>query len=210
MTELQDIWLASASPRRQELLQQIGVRFALLSVVVDETPWPNEAPEVHVLRLALEKARAGRQLLAADDARAVLGADTVVVSQGKVLGKPKHRDDALKMLLSLAGQRHQVLTAVALVGEKGEEQSRLSVSTVQFREITPEEAEAYWDSDEPTDKAGAYAIQGLAAIFIERLEGSYSGVMGLPLFETAELLQEFDISLMDRMSGNRSQVTGKP
>lgn len=210
MTQSQEIWLASASPRRQELLQQIGVRFALLSVTVDEMPYPNEAPEVHVLRLALEKARAGRQLLAADDSTPVLGADTVVVNQGRVLGKPKDRDAAMEMLLSLAGERHQVLTGVAMIGPDGEEQSRLSVSTVQFRAITPDEAAAYWDSGEPADKAGAYAIQGLAAIFIERLEGSYSGVMGLPLFETAELLQEFDISLMEKVSGYRSQVTGKP
>jgi septum formation protein len=210
MTEFQDIWLASASPRRQELLQQIGVRFSLLSVAMDETPQPNEAPEVHVLRLALEKARAGRQLLAADDSTPVLGADTVVVSHGKVLGKPIQRDDAQAMLLALSGERHQVLTAVALVGANGEEQSRLSVSTVQFRVITPEEAAAYWESGEPADKAGSYAIQGIAAIFIERLEGSYSGVMGLPLFETAELLQEFDISLMEKVSGNRSQVKEKP
>jgi septum formation protein len=196
MTEFQDLWLASASPRRQELLQQIGVRFSQLSVAVDETPRPNEAPEVYALRLALEKARAGQQLLAAEDSTPVLGADTVVVSHGKVLGKPKNREDALAMLRALAGERHQVLTGVALVGPAGEEQSRLSVSTVQFRAITPEEAAAYWASGEPADKAGSYAIQGLAAIFIERLEGSYSGVMGLPLFETAELLRHFDVSLL--------------
>ncbi len=198
MTESHDIWLASASPRRRELLQQIGVRFSLLPVDVAEEAHPNEAPEVMVLRLALEKARAGRARLDATDTAPVLGADTVVVSHGKVLGKPKDREHALEMLLSLGGERHQVMTAVAVVGADGEEQSRLSVSTVQFRCIDPDEASAYWASGEPADKAGGYAIQGLAALFIERLEGSYSGVMGLPLFETAELLNRFGIPLLER------------
>ncbi len=198
MTESHDLWLASASPRRRELLQQIGVRFSLLSVDVAEEARADEAPEVMVLRLALEKARAGRAKLDAADSTPVLGADTVVVSHGKVLGKPTDRDDALAMLLALGGERHQVMTAVALVGTAGEEQTRLSVSAVQFRAIEPEEAEAYWASGEPADKAGAYAIQGMAAIFIERLEGSYSGVMGLPLFETAELLEHFGVSVLKR------------
>lgn len=198
MTESHDIWLASASPRRRELLQQIGVRFSLLQVDVAEEAHPNEAPEVMVLRLALEKARAGRARLDTTDNAPVLGADTVVVSHGKVLGKPKDRDHALEMLLSLGGERHQVMTAVALVGADGEEQSRLSVSTVQFRSIDLDEASAYWASGEPADKAGGYAIQGLAALFIERLEGSYSGVMGLPLFETAELLRHFGVLLLKR------------
>ncbi len=198
MTESHDIWLASASPRRCELLQQIGVRFSLLPVDVAEEARAEEAPEVMVLRLALEKARAGRAELDAADSTPVLGADTVVVSHGKVLGKPTDRDDALAMLLALGGERHQVMTAVALVGAAGEEQTRLSVSAVQFRVIEPDEAEAYWASGEPADKAGAYAIQGMAAIFIERLEGSYSGVMGLPLFETAELLEHFGVSVLKR------------
>lgn len=198
MSKSHGIWLASASPRRRGLLQQIGVCFSLLPVDVAEEPHPDEAPEVLVLRLALEKARAGRAQLAAADTTPVLGADTVVVSHGKVLGKPRDRDDALEMLLSLGGERHQVMTAVAMVGVDGDEQSRLSVSTVQFRLIDPDEASAYWASGEPADKAGGYAIQGLAAMFIERLEGSYSGVMGLPLFETAELLNHFGISLLER------------
>ncbi len=197
MHESHDIWLASASPRRRELLQQIGVRFSLVSVEVPEEPHPGEAPEVFVLRLALEKARAGQASLDADDSTPVLGADTVVVSHGRILGKPRGRDEALAMLQTLAGAQHQVLTAVALVAN-GKEQSRLSVSTVQFRRISPEEAEAYWASGEPADKAGSYAIQGVAAIFIERLEGSYSGVMGLPLFETAELLAHFGVSVLER------------
>jgi len=198
MNESHDIWLASASPRRRELLQQIGVRFSLLSVDVAEESQPNEAPEVLVLRLALEKARAGRAKLLAEDSTPVLGADTVVVSAGEVLGKPQDRAAALAMLQRLGGHTHQVLTAVAVVGSTGEAHSRLSVSSVLFRDVMQEEAEAYWASGEPADKAGAYAIQGLAAIFIERIEGSYSGVMGLPLFETAELLQQFGVPLLKR------------
>lgn len=197
MEDHSDIYLASASPRRRELLQQIGVRFSLLSVEVPEEPHPGEAPEVFVLRLALEKARAGQALLDAGDSTPVLGADTVVVSHGRILGKPRDRAGALTMLQALSGAQHQVLTAVALVAN-GKEQSRLSVSTVQFRHISLEEAEAYWASGEPADKAGSYAIQGVAAIFIERLEGSYSGVMGLPLFETAELLAHFGVSVLER------------
>ena len=148
---------------------------------------------MYVLRVALAKARAGRALLAAGERLPVLGADTAVVIDGEVLGKPRDRSDALAMMARLSGQWHQVISAVAVVGPEGEEHSRLSVSAVQFRPVTREEAEAYWQSGEPVDKAGGYAIQGRAAVFIERLEGSYSGVMGLPLFETAELLERFGI-----------------
>lgn len=189
-----DIYLASQSPRRRELLEQIGVRYETLSIDVPEHPLDDEAPEVYVFRLALEKARAGRALLAADDHRPVLGADTTVVFNGRILGKPRDAEDAVATLIELAGEHHQVMSAVALVGPDGEEQTRLSVSSVQFRAITLDEARAYWASGEPADKAGGYAIQGRGAVFVERLEGSYSGVMGLPLFETAELLENFGIS----------------
>ena len=198
MTDTHDIYLASSSPRRRELLQQIGVGYAVLPVDVPEQPGADEAPEVYVLRLALEKARAGHALLPADDKRPVLGADTAVVSHGTILGKPRDREDALATLAGLGGGHHQVITAVAMVGPDGEEQSRLSVSTVTFRPISPAEALAYWSSGEPADKAGGYAIQGMGAIFIERLEGSYSGVMGLPLFETAELLAIFGINTLEQ------------
>jgi len=191
-----DIYLASQSPRRRELLEQIGVRYELLSPQVPEHPLDSEAPEVYVLRLALEKARAGRQLLAQDDPRPVLGADTTVVFNGRILGKPRDGEEAVATLIDLSGDHHQVMSAVALVGASGEEQTRLSVSTVQFRAITLDEARAYWASGEPVDKAGGYAIQGRGAVFVERLEGSYSGVMGLPLFETAELLDCFGISTL--------------
>lgn len=190
-----DIYLASASPRRRELLGQIGVRYELLKVDVPELRDPAESPEEYVLRVALAKARAGSALLNADDSHPVLGADTAVVLGHEVLGKSRDRDDALAMLRRLAGREHLVLSGVALVGGD-QEQSRLSVSHVRFRPIGDDEALAYWHTGEPADKAGSYAIQGLAAMFIERLEGSYSGVMGLPLFETAQLLQGLGIETL--------------
>jgi septum formation protein len=193
-----EIYLASSSPRRRELLEQIGVRYKLLSVDVPEQPGEDEAPEVYVLRLALAKARAGHAQLAPGDHHPVLGADTAVVSHGEILGKPRDKNDAVSSLIRMGGHQHQVMTAVAMVGLDGEEYSRLSVSSVQFRPISPEEASAYWDSGEPADKAGGYAIQGRGAVFVERLEGSYSGVMGLPLFETAELLDCFGVSVIKR------------
>jgi septum formation protein len=189
------IYLASASPRRRELLEQIGVAYRVLTVAVEEAPHPGEAPEVYVLRLALEKARAGWRSLPAEARRPVLGADTSVVIDGAVLGKPRDRSEGLAMLERLAGRTHQVLTGVALVGEEGE-RSRLSVSHVRMRATTPAERAAYWASGEPADKAGAYAVQGRAAVLIVHLEGSYSGVMGLPLFETAELLTEQGIAVL--------------
>lgn len=187
------LYLASASPRRRELLEQIGVRYRLLSVDVDETLHPGETPELYVLRLALAKARAG---CAQGLAIPVLGADTAVAIGDTILGKPRDRDDALAMLERLGGAVHQVYTGLAVVGPHGQAQTRLSVTQVRMRPIRPEEALAYWHSGEPADKAGGYAIQGRAAQFIERIEGSYSGVMGLPLFETAEVLQAFGISLL--------------
>ncbi|MFZ5594938.1 MAG: Maf family protein [Pseudomonadota bacterium] len=186
------IYLASSSPRRRELLEQIGIGYQILSAEVDEALRQNEAPELYVSRLALAKARAGWQTLAAQPRRPVLGADTAVVVDGDVLGKPRDRDDGLAMLERLSGRSHHVLTAVSLVGEE-REAVRLSVSRVTFRAISAEERAAYWDSGEPAGKAGAYAIQGRAAIFAVYLEGSYSGVMGLPLYETGELLAEFGI-----------------
>jgi septum formation protein len=196
MHDIHDIYLASSSPRRRELLEQIGVSYAVLPADVHEHSLDGEAPEVYVLRLALEKARAVRARLPTGDTHPVLGADTAVVFHGEILGKPRDAEDAVSTLIQLAGERHQVMTAVAMVGPDGEEHTRLSVSSVQFRPITLDEARAYWDSGEPADKAGGYAIQGKGAVFVERLEGSYSGVMGLPLFETAELLGCFGIPML--------------
>ncbi len=189
-----DIYLASQSPRRRELLRQLGIDFELLPVDVDETPLAGESPEACVQRLALEKARTGRAGLPADNILPVMGADTIVVAGELLLGKPADRAAAVAMLQLLSGSTHRVITAVALAGDH--EASRMNINEVTFRTLTRRECEAYWETGEPRDKAGAYAIQGLAAMFITRLEGSYSGVMGLPLQETAVLLQEFGISLL--------------
>lgn len=192
MNSSHQLYLASASPRRRELLEQIGVRYELLKVDVPEVRDPAESPEEYVLRVALAKARAGLASLN-DITHPVMGADTAVVVDDEVLGKPRDKADALAMLQRLAGREHLVLSGVALIDVE-EEHSRLSVSHVHFRPIGDDEAEAYWHTGEPADKAGGYAIQGQAALFIERLEGSYSGVMGLPLFETAQLLKLFGIA----------------
>jgi septum formation protein len=191
------IYLASQSPRRRELLEQIGVHFDVLSVDVAELRQPGEVAAQFVERLALDKARAGWQHSPQD--RPVLGADTIVVLDDEVLGKPADRTEAETMLARLSGREHQVMTAVALVGVlAGEEHEamRLSINRVRFRDITAAEREAYCATGEPDDKAGSYAIQGRAAVFVEHLEGSYSGVMGLPVFETADLLREFAIPVI--------------
>jgi septum formation protein len=188
------IYLASASPRRQDLLSQIGVTFTLLHTGVDEAQLPGESADEYVRRLALEKARAGRALLAGRAGCPVLGADTAVVADGRILGKPRDRNDGIDMLQALSGRSHLVFSAVALAA--GREAVRVSTSAVTFRTLTRAQCVAYWDTGEPLDKAGGYAIQGRAAMFVSRLEGSFSGVMGLPVYETAELLQEFGIRLM--------------
>jgi septum formation protein len=182
------IYLASGSPRRRELLQQIGVSFQVIHADLDETALQAEAPAAYVSRLAEAKAAVGWQRSRGLEQAPVLAADTAVVLDGKILGKPKDRDDAMRMLRELSGRTHEVLTAVALRTAAGSE-VKLSRSCVTFRAIDAAEARAYWDGGEPRDKAGAYAIQGYAAIFIADLKGSYSGVMGLPLFETAQLLE---------------------
>lgn len=207
------IYLASNSPRRRELLDQIGVRYQLLKVDVDETARPGEPVDALVQRLALDKARAGwmqlseSQLsgsqLSGSQRRPVLGADTLVLCQGEVLGKPRDRADALAILARLSGRTQDVLSAVALVGAFGERVA-LNRSQVRFRSISAVEAEAYWNTGEPADKAGAYAVQGLGAVFIEELRGSYSGVMGLPLFETARLLEAAGIAVLREKRGSET------
>ncbi|MBF7730292.1 Maf family protein [Pseudomonas sp. N040] len=187
------LYLASASPRRRELLAQIGVPCRLLSSSVDESLLPGEAPEQYVERLARAKAQAGLDMLEAPGEACVLGADTAVVLDGRILGKPADREEARQMLQALSGREHQVLTAVALASALGCE-SRTVASRVSFRHITSAEMHAYWATGEPQDKAGGYAIQGLAAIFVRQLQGSYSAVVGLPLCETAELLAGRGIS----------------
>ncbi|MES9884392.1 MAG: Maf family protein [Sedimenticola sp.] len=187
MTSLH-IYLASLSPRRSELLTQIGVAHEVVRVAVDERIQAGEAAEKYVIRLAQEKAGAG--LVATSDRpfHPVLGADTAVVVDDKILGKPANCDEALAMMALLSNRSHRVLTGVALAGLEGSE-SLLSVSHVTFREVSADEALAYWRSGEPADKAGGYGIQGLGALFISHLEGSFSGVMGLPLYETGALLK---------------------
>jgi septum formation protein len=177
--------LASASPRRRALLEQIGVPHTLASADIDEERRKDEAPVEYVQRMAQEKAAS---VWNTQCSLPVLAADTTVVLDGTVYGKPRDRAHAIEMLTTLSGRTHQVLTAVALATQSGIH-LRLSESTVKFRLIPTEERAAYWHTGEPRDKAGGYAIQGLGAVFIESVMGSYSGVMGLPLFETAELLR---------------------
>jgi septum formation protein len=187
------VYLASGSPRRRELLQQIGVSFRVVGTAVDEAVRPAEAPPAYVLRLAAVKADAGWTRSRGAHPAPVLAADTAVVLDGKILGKPADREDAVGMLRQLSGRTHEVLTAVAL-RTAGGLQSVISRSEVTFRAIAAAEALAYWETGEPHDKAGAYAIQGRGAIFVADLRGSFSGVMGLPLFETAGLLHEAGVS----------------
>lgn len=183
------IYLASASPRRQELLRQIGLGFEAMPSDLDEVPQPGERPADYVLRVARDKARHVAARMQEQASHPVLGADTEVVLDGEILGKPRDRGHGLDMLRRLSGRTHEVLSGVCVVhGER--EYTALSVSRVTFRPLTAAEIAAYWDTGEPADKAGAYAIQGRAAAFIERLEGSYSGVMGLPLYELAGILRE--------------------
>lgn len=192
------LYLASRSPRRRALLDQIGIAHTPLPVVIDETPRAGEEATRFVMRLAVEKARAALDVLGIESIPhpTLLAADTAVVIDGEILGKPADRATGLAMLARLSGRSHRVLTGVALLAG-GIEQTRLSVSQVRMRSITPTEAAAYWATGEPLDKAGAYAIQGLGALFVAAINGSYSGVMGLPLFETAELLRTAGIDLLN-------------
>lgn len=181
------IYLASASPRRRELLNQIEVNFSVLSVEVDERRFDNESPIDYVKRVAIAKAQAGWDSLAPDQQRPVLGSDTSVVLEGDVLGKPKDDRDARQMLKRLSASTHQVMTAVAIVQADSIE-CRLNISNVHFTELTESDINWYIATKEGIDKAGGYAVQGLAALFIDKIEGSYSGIMGLPLRETGLLL----------------------
>ncbi len=184
--------LASQSPRRAELLRQLGLRFVIAPAEVEEGPHPHEAAADYARRIALAKARAGWD--ASDRRLPALGADTDVVLDGRILGKPADREHALAMLVALSDRAHEVYSAVALVqGER--EAVALAVTRVAFGTITPAAAAAYWASGEPADKAGGYGIQGLGAQFVREIHGSYSGVVGLPLFETCQLLAEFSIRL---------------
>lgn len=194
MTDAQLI-LASASPRRRELLTQIGIKHQVLPVDCDERVAKGESAEHYVARVARDKALACKQKAGAR-ALPVLAADTAVVIGKDILGKPRDLAHAKEMLGALSGQTHRVLSAVFMV--HGDfEKAICQESFVTMRDISKDEITAYWRSKEPRDKAGAYAVQGVGAVFIKRIEGSYSGVMGLPLFETAELLREFGIPVLE-------------
>jgi septum formation protein len=190
MTAAPVLCLASESPRRRDLLWQIGVPHKVMAARVAESLLPGESADDYVERVALEKAMTVRN---GGERLPVLAADTAVVLDGTVYGKPVDRADALAMLGKLSGRTHQVLTAVAFATDQTVE-LRVSASTVRFRDLSVAEREAYWQTGEPRDKAGAYAIQGLGAVFVESLSGSYSGVMGLPLAETAALLRTAGIA----------------
>lgn len=181
--------LASKSPRRAALLAQVDLAFEVRVADIDESVGPGESPRAYVTRMAQEKAAAvAAQLGAAAADCLVLGADTTVVADGKILGKPKGRTDARHMLGRLSGRTHEVMSGVALAGAY--EAHVTSVTEVTFAALTSDEIDAYLATDEPWDKAGAYAIQGRAARFVSRIEGSYSGVVGLPLHETCRLIDE--------------------
>ncbi|WP_211472561.1 Maf family protein [Collimonas humicola] len=201
----QKIYLASKSPRRRELLRQIGVVFELL-LLRDQTPrgpdvsedvLPDELPQHYVARVTMEKARAAHQMMVwrSLPARPILAADTTVTIDGLILGKPANRREAVEMLQMLSGRTHQVLTSVAVIHQEQSWQLT-QVSDVIFQSLSVAMIDAYCDTSEPYDKAGGYGIQGPAAIFIESIRGSHSGIMGLPLFETAQLLQQAGIRIL--------------
>lgn len=192
-----ELHLASASPRRREILQALGLRFSYAGADVDERQEPAEAAADLVLRLACRKAR---HAIKERPKHAIIGADTVVVLDDRVFGKPGSRTDALAMLAALSGRTHEVVTGVAVL-HGASEQTAVSRSRVTFRPITTAEAAAYWHSGEPRDKAGSYAIQGLAAIFITELQGSHSGVIGLPVCETAAMLGNIGVHVLAQQNG---------
>jgi len=188
MTAKSKIVLASASPRRRELVQQIGIDFRIVVADIEEEPLPDEKPGDFVSRMAREKAlevmrREGTEI-------PVLGADTAVILDRRILGKPVNRNDAINMLSSLSGKVHEVFSAVAVAVNETEFHQALSVTRVTFSDLEPGWIESYCDTGDPMDKAGAYGVQGKAAEKISRIEGSFYGVMGLPLYETAQLLKQ--------------------
>ncbi|MGE8503647.1 MAG: Maf family protein [Pseudomonas sp.] len=195
------LFLASASPRRRELLAQIAVPCVTQIASIDESPLPDEPAAAYVERLALEKARAGLAALRDPADAVVLGADTAVVLDGQILGKPLDFEDFCRTLRGLSGRSHQVMTAVALVSRDAEA-AQVVCSYVTFRPLSEAEIAAYWASGEPCDKAGGYGIQGLAAVFVSRIEGSYSAVVGLPLCETAQMLGDFGIACWQSETAN--------
>ena len=202
MTASAQVILASASPRRRELLEQIGVRAIVQSVDIDESRKPGEPVKEYVQRLAMEKAERGFATIKNSQKLPVVGSDTIVVIDGIVLGKPEDRQQAKEMLQQLSGQIHTVLTSVAIVTED-KKVIDTSSSEVLFNKLELQEIEDYVATGEADDKAGSYAIQGLAAQFVKNLNGSFSAVMGLPLFETVQLLKQCGI---DPLSNNKNKI----
>jgi septum formation protein len=191
MTNDSSIVLASASPRRAELLASAGIAFKVVPGDIDETPLPGEDPVAHVLRLAGEKAR---EVASRIEARFFIGADTIVLCDSEIMGKPRDAEDAKRMLKKLSGRSHQVITGYAVIDRKtGRNKSKTVSTDVVFKELTDEEVDAYVLTGCPMDKAGAYAIQGGAAYMVERIDGSYTNVVGLPLCEVVESLREFGL-----------------
>lgn len=193
--ERPQLLLASRSPRRRELLTQMGVHFETIDVLVEEVPHLNESPESYVKRVAEDKAVAGWNLDGRRRELPVLGSDTAVIVNGEILGKPKDKADFMRMQTLLSANTHQVLTAVTVV-DANQCETVLVSTDVTFAETSEAQRLAYWETSEPNDKAGGYAIQGYAAMFVSKLNGSYSGVVGLPVYETAELLRDFDIATL--------------
>lgn len=203
------LYLASRSPRRRILIEQLGISCKTLDVDVDEQPHEGENPADYVARLAIEKAKTGWDQVSGG-AIPVVGADTCIVLNEQIIGKVDSRVQSRLLLKQFSAASHQVLTGIAMVGQKLEgnraelkQLVRVNNSRVTFRTLTEEECERYWDTGEPTGKAGGYAIQGIAAAFINKLEGSYSGVMGLPLCELSELMSEFGIKWLAAGSKNK-------
>ena len=194
------IYLASRSPRRRQLLKQIGVNFEMRPVSIDETLEKGEAPADYVCRMARAKAELGwlKLIQRRLPLRPLLAADTVVVFRGKIIGKPDSLAHGRKMLSTLSGQTHKVLTAVVVVA-KNKIQKSLSTTTVRFRDISQSEITSYLNGTESHDRAGSYAMQGRAAVFIMKISGSYSGALGLPIFETAQLLEKFNIKILHQI-----------
>ncbi|MTI62608.1 MAG: septum formation inhibitor Maf [Methylophaga sp.] len=185
------VYLASRSPRRRELLNQMAVDFAVIAPDVDESVQPGEAPESYVERIAVDKARAGLDMLTARDKKPVLAADTAVILGQEIFGKPVNDADARRMLKMLSGNTHKVMTAVALAFSE-KILTAISVSQVSFAPLNEAQIDWYIQTGEGRDKAGSYAVQGLGALFIDHIHGSYSGIMGLPIRETGQLLMQMD------------------
>lgn len=186
------LYLASTSARRRELLQQIGLDFSVLKVDVDESALPSESPQTYVQRLALAKAQAGLAQVQGDGL--VLAADTTVVIDDEIIGKPEDMDHAIAIWQRLSGRKHQVLTGIAVANAQTRH-ALCVVTDVYFRQLSLAEMQAYWHTGEPQDKAGAYGIQGKGALFVSKIDGSYSNVVGLPLTETAQMLAQFGYSV---------------